>query len=103
LRSGPFGKKARFPGRRIACAARAENSACLLSGLAEPIGYALLRPYLPDAVFGSLFGMIGGMALLALDELRPAAKRYASSHETVYGQCDAVQMRRRQPRSIRQA
>lgn len=64
--------------------------ACLLSGLAEPIGaiigYALLRPYLSDAVFGSVFGIIAGvMVFLALDELLPAAKRYAKGHETVYG------------------
>lgn len=64
--------------------------ACLLSGLAEPIGallgYAVLRPYLSDAVFGAVFGVIAGvMVFLALDELLPAAKRYAKGHETVYG------------------
>jgi zinc transporter, ZIP family len=64
--------------------------ACLLSGLAEPIGallgYAVLRPYLSDAVFGAVFGIIAGvMVFLALDELLPAAKRYAKGHETVYG------------------
>ncbi len=64
--------------------------ACLLSGLAEPvgalIGYAVLRPYLSDAVFGTVFGIIAGvMVFLALDELLPAAKRYAQGHETVYG------------------
>ncbi|GAA4855600.1 zinc transporter ZupT [Luteimonas vadosa] len=64
--------------------------ACLLSGLAEPvgaiIGYVLLRPYLSDAVFGTVFGVIAGvMVFLALDELLPAAKRYAKGHETVYG------------------
>lgn len=64
--------------------------ACLLSGLAEPlgaiIGYTLLRPWMSDAVFGSVFGIIAGvMVFLALDELLPAAKRYARGHETVYG------------------
>ena len=64
--------------------------ACLLSGLAEPvgaiIGYVVLRPYLSDAVFGAVFGVIAGvMVFLALDELLPAAKRYARGHETVYG------------------
>ena len=64
--------------------------ACLLSGLAEPvgaiIGYALLRPWMSDAVFGSVFGIIAGvMVFLALDELLPAAKRYAKGHEPVYG------------------
>ena len=64
--------------------------ACLLSGLAEPvgalIGYAVLRPFLSEAVFGGVFGFIAGvMVFLALDELLPAAKRYAKGHETVYG------------------
>ncbi len=64
--------------------------ACLVSGLAEPIGaligFLLLRPFLNDAVFGAVFGLIAGvMVFLALDELLPAAKRYAKGHETVYG------------------
>jgi ZIP family zinc transporter len=64
--------------------------ASLLSGLAEPlgalIGYAVLAPYLSDTIFGIVFGMIAGvMVFLALDELLPAAKRYAQGHETVYG------------------
>jgi len=64
--------------------------ACLLSGLAEPvgaiIGYLVLRPFLSEAVFGAVFGVIAGvMVFLALDELLPAAKRYAKGHETVYG------------------
>ena len=65
-------------------------AACLVSGLAEPVGailgYLLLRPFLSDAVFGAVFGIIAGvMVFLALDELLPAAKRYAKGHETVYG------------------
>lgn len=64
--------------------------ACLISGLAEPVGaalgYTLLQPFLSHAVFGSLFGLIAGiMVFLALDELLPAAKRYSDGHETVYG------------------
>lgn len=64
--------------------------ACLLSGLAEPlgavIGYLLLKPFLSPVVFGAVFGLIAGvMVFLALDELLPAAKRYARGHETVYG------------------
>ncbi|WP_058833531.1 zinc transporter ZupT [Luteimonas abyssi] len=64
--------------------------ASLLSGLAEPvgaiIGYLLLAPVMSDAVFGGVFGLIAGvMVFLALDELLPAAKRYAKGHETVYG------------------
>lgn len=65
-------------------------SASLLSGLAEPvgavIGYFLLSGSLSHATFGWVFGLIAGvMVFLALDELLPAAKRYAKGHETVYG------------------
>lgn len=64
--------------------------ACLLSGLAEPLGaalgYLVLQPFLSPAVFGSVFGVIAGvMVFLALDELLPAAKRYSDGHKTVYG------------------
>lgn len=66
--------------------------ACLASGLAEPLGallgYAVLQPFLSLTVFGAVFGVIAGvMVFLALDELLPAAKRYATGHETVYGLC----------------
>lgn len=65
-------------------------AASFLSGLAEPvgalIGYAVLVPYLSHGMFGVVFGMIAGvMVFLALDELLPAAKKYAKGHETVYG------------------
>jgi len=64
--------------------------ATLVAGLAEPvgalIGYLLLAPYLSPVTFGIVFGVIAGaMVFLALDELLPAAKRYAQGHETVYG------------------
>lgn len=60
------------------------------SALAEPLGavlgYVILAPFLSATVFAIVFGMIAGaMVFLALDELLPAAKRYASGHETVYG------------------
>jgi len=65
-------------------------TASLLSGLAEPVGAALgyfaLAGSLSHTTFGIVFGMIAGvMVFLALDELLPAAKRYARGHETVYG------------------
>lgn len=64
--------------------------ASLASGLAEPvgaiIGYLILAPFLSEVMFGAVFGVIAGvMVFLALDELLPAAKRYAKGHETVYG------------------
>lgn len=64
--------------------------ASLVSGLAEPLGamlgYFLLAPYLSFSVYGTVFGIIGGvMVYLAIDELLPTAKKYAQGHETVYG------------------
>lgn len=64
--------------------------ASFISGLAEPlgalIGYTLLAPLMSPVLYGCIFGLIGGvMVFLALDELLPAAKRYAIGHETVYG------------------
>lgn len=64
--------------------------ACLISGLAEPLGAAIgffvLKSFLSPETFGWVFGIIAGiMVFLALDELLPAAKRYADGHETVYG------------------
>lgn len=61
-----------------------------LSAMAEPVGaliaYGALAPFLSPSVFGGVFGFIAGaMVFLALDELLPAAKRYAKGHETVYG------------------
>lgn len=65
-------------------------AACSISALAEPLGaalgYFILRPYLTPDLYGWIFGVIAGvMVFLALDELLPAAKRYAKGHETVYG------------------
>jgi ZIP family zinc transporter len=65
-------------------------AACTISAVAEPvgagIGYFILQPYLTSGVYGWVFGIIAGiMVFLALDELLPAAKRYAKGHETVYG------------------
>lgn len=64
--------------------------ACFMSAVAEPIGaalgYLILAPFLSPMVFGIIFGMIGGvMVFLSLDELLPAAKRYAKGHDAVYG------------------
>ena len=64
--------------------------ACLFSGMAEPIGaligYLLLSQFLTPITFGAVFGVIAGaMVFLAMDELLPMAKRYASGHDAVYG------------------
>ncbi|MCI5060556.1 MAG: zinc transporter ZupT [Alphaproteobacteria bacterium] len=64
--------------------------ACFISAIAEPLGaiagYLLLAPFLTPYVFGGVFGVIAGaMVFLAIDELLPTAKRYASGHDSVYG------------------
>jgi ZIP family zinc transporter len=65
--------------------------AATLSGLAEPVGavvgYLILAPYLSPFVYGAVFGVVAGvMVFLALDELLPTARRYATNHhQTLYG------------------
>ncbi|MFN3869568.1 MAG: ZIP family metal transporter, partial [Hyphomicrobiaceae bacterium] len=64
--------------------------ATAISALAEPVGallgYLILAPFLTQAVFGGVFGVIAGvMVFLAIDELMPEAKRYSKGHEAVYG------------------
>ena len=64
--------------------------ACCISAAAEPVGallgYAVLAPFMSPSLYGWVFGVIAGvMVFLAMDELLPAAKRYAKGHETVYG------------------
>lgn len=50
------------------------------------LGYGLLGGSLSPATYGWVFGLIAGiMVFLSLDELLPAAKRHGSGHETVYG------------------
>jgi ZIP family zinc transporter len=46
----------------------------------------VLFPYLNDAVFGALFGVIAGiMVFISLDELLPAAHEYGEHHLAIYG------------------
>jgi ZIP family zinc transporter len=61
-----------------------------LSGLAEPVGaivgYAVLRPFFSETVFGLLFaGVAGIMVFISLDELLPTAKAYGRGHVAIYG------------------
>lgn len=60
------------------------------SGITEPlgaiIGYALLRPFFNDAVFGALFGIIAGiMIFISIEELLPMAREYEKSKITIVG------------------
>ncbi|HKK71924.1 MAG TPA: zinc transporter ZupT [Candidatus Krumholzibacteria bacterium] len=61
-----------------------------LSGLSEPLGaalgYFLLRPFMSDVLFGTVFaGVAGVMVFISLDELLPAAEQYGEHHGAIYG------------------
>jgi ZIP family zinc transporter len=62
---------------------------CLLRDrkpLGAILGYIALVPFMFPAILGVVFGILSGtMVFLALEELLPAAKRYAQGRETAYG------------------
>ena len=48
--------------------------------------YLFLMPYLNDTMFGIIFASVAGiMIFISLDELLPAAKRYDEAHTSIYG------------------
>ncbi len=50
------------------------------------VGWLLLRPVMNDAVFGVLFaGVAGIMVFISFDELLPAAREYGEHHLSLYG------------------
>lgn len=50
------------------------------------IGYLILMPFMSELVFGILFGVVAGiMVFISLDELLPAAREYGEHHVSVYG------------------
>ena len=50
------------------------------------VAYLLLAPFLTDTMFGIVFaGVAGIMVFISLDELLPAAKRYDEAHLSIYG------------------
>jgi ZIP family zinc transporter len=50
------------------------------------VGYLVLRPFFSDALFGVLFASVAGiMVFISLDELLPAARKYAEGHAAIYG------------------
>jgi zinc transporter, ZIP family len=56
------------------------------AGRACIIGYAILRPFVNDAVFGFLFaGVAGIMVYISVDELLPAAREYGKHHLAIGG------------------
>ena len=50
------------------------------------IGYLILMPFMSPVVFGVLFaGVAGIMVFISLDELLPAAEEYGEHHLSIYG------------------
>lgn len=50
------------------------------------VGFGLLMPFLNDTVFGILFaGVAGIMVFISLDELLPTAEEYGEHHLCIYG------------------
>lgn len=50
------------------------------------IGYILLYKFFSDLVFGLLFAMVAGiMVFISLDELLPSAQKYGEHHLSIYG------------------
>ena len=62
----------------------------LISGLTEPlgalIGYAFLRPFLGDTLYGIIFALIAGiMVYISIEELIPMAREYDKGNSMILG------------------
>ncbi|PAV28622.1 zinc transporter ZupT [Virgibacillus profundi] len=50
------------------------------------VAFLVLMPFLNDVLFGVIFAMVAGiMVFISLDELLPAAKKYDETHLSIYG------------------
>lgn len=50
------------------------------------LAYFILMPFLNDIMFGIIFAAVAGiMVFISLDELLPAAKKYDEAHLSIYG------------------
>lgn len=50
------------------------------------VAFMILMPYLSDTMFGMIFaGVAGIMVFISLDELLPAAQKYDEAHLSIYG------------------
>lgn len=50
------------------------------------IGYLLLSPFMNDQTYGLIFGFVAGiMTFISLDELLPSAREYGEHHLSIYG------------------
>ena len=58
----------------------------LTEPLGALIGFLLLMPFLNETIFGILFALVAGiMVFISLDQLLPAAKEYGEHHLSIYG------------------
>ncbi|MDR1748486.1 MAG: zinc transporter ZupT [Spirochaetaceae bacterium] len=49
-------------------------------------GYLILMPFINDVIFGVIFAAVAGiMVFISLDELLPAAREYGEHHLSIYG------------------
>ncbi|MBP3951017.1 zinc transporter ZupT [Bacillus suaedae] len=54
--------------------------------LGAVVAFLFLMPYLNDVMFGIIFSAVAGiMIFISLDELLPAAKKYEEAHSSIYG------------------
>ncbi|WP_430791084.1 zinc transporter ZupT [Virgibacillus flavescens] len=50
------------------------------------LAFLILMPFLTDVLFGIIFASVAGiMVFISLDELLPAAKKYDEAHTSIYG------------------
>lgn len=50
------------------------------------VGYLILMPFITPSVFGILFAAVAGiMIFISFDELLPAAREYGKHHHSIYG------------------
>lgn len=58
----------------------------LTEPLGALFGYLILMPFLSDTLFGILFaGVAGIMVFISLDELLPASEKFGYHHHSIYG------------------
>ncbi len=58
----------------------------LAEPLGALLGYAIFYKFLTDTVFGLVFAAVAGiMVFISLDELLPAAEKYGEHHLSIYG------------------
>jgi ZIP family zinc transporter len=58
----------------------------LAEPLGAVIGYLLLRNFLSDTLFGVIFAAVAGiMVFISIDELLPSAHEYGEHHLSIYG------------------